>query len=131
MVIGMALSGLVEDPSRSMKFDLDEMRGPEALWYLSLTTVRDQLRPMKELESVISHETKEDSANKTSASKKTDCKSTKPATSSKIISIEELPDSEEDGSDDGLQPYAKPDSDPEDSEDDATLVNRTKPSAPV
>jgi telomere length regulation protein len=44
--------------------------------------------------------------------------------------ITELSDTDSDD-DDGLTPYAKPDSDAEDSDEDATLVNRDKTRAPV
>jgi telomere length regulation protein len=42
--------------------------------------------------------------------------------------MEVLDDSEED---DDLVPYAKPDSDPEDEDEDPTMINRDKPKAPV
>ncbi|KAK5268769.1 telomere binding protein, partial [Exophiala xenobiotica] len=50
------------------------------------------------------------------------------------MAIEELSASEDSSNDEDdpeLRPYARPDSDPSDSEDDPTLINRNKPSAPV
>lgn len=51
------------------------------------------------------------------------------AESSKVISIEEVDDDSE--SEDDLISYQKPDDDPEDSDEDPTLINRSKPKAPV
>ncbi|KAI5302499.1 hypothetical protein KEM55_001054, partial [Ascosphaera atra] len=51
----------------------------------------------------------------------------KPTLRSKI-EVLTIEDEEEDKD---LLPYEKPDSDPEDSEDDVTLIDRSKPNPPV
>ena len=50
---------------------------------------------------------------------------------SKIVAIEEMSDSEAQSEDEDLMMFAKPDTDESDEEEDATLVQRNRPSAPV
>ena len=55
-------------------------------------------------------------------------KSERPAT--KIVSVQEVSEDSE-SEDEDLVSYEKPDSDPSDSEEDPTLIQRSKPNAPV
>lgn len=132
MVVGMAISQLIEPPGKEMKFDLEEMESEEARWYLDLVNVRDTVDTLQTLiikdQTVSQHKTKKSTkeSGRPSVLKR-------PQTighTSKIVSIEEIDDSEE-SEDEEFIPYEKPDSDPEDSDDDPTLVNRSKPTAPV
>lgn len=114
-----------------MDFKVDEMSTAEAKWYKSLVNVADTVGSIDSLRS----------GAVTTTPKKMKTRFVKPALKpvskpmgSKIVSIEEIETDEEeenDSDDDGLTPYAKPDSDAEDSDEDATLVTRNKPTTPV
>ncbi|KAH7416987.1 telomere length regulation protein-domain-containing protein [Cadophora sp. MPI-SDFR-AT-0126] len=128
MCVGEALSSLVDKGDKRMDFKVEEMSTDEAKWYKSLVNVTDNigsLDPLKAGEVV--------KISKKQTPKATQQAKKKPVpTGSKIVAIEEIEDSEEEESDDdGLTPYAKPDSDAEDSDEDATLITRNKPTAPV
>ncbi|KAL1884498.1 telomere binding protein [Paecilomyces lecythidis] len=133
MLVGMAISQLVEPPGKRMRFDLEEMESEEAQWYLNLVNVRDTVGSLQTL--IAKAQTA--SQQKTRKSTKESAKSSAPKRSrpightSKIVSIEEIDDSSEESEDEDLIPYEKPDSDPEDSDDDPTLVNRSKIAVPV
>lgn len=129
MVVGEALSSLVDTGDKQMDFKVEEMSSPEARWYKSLVTVSDSVGSLKELklrQTAMSVKKRQPQASK----------KPKPSKAlqggSKIIAIEHLSDKSEDlESDDGLVPYEKPDSDRDDSDGDPTLVTRNKPTAPV
>ncbi|OJJ47245.1 hypothetical protein ASPZODRAFT_159174 [Penicilliopsis zonata CBS 506.65] len=131
MVVGMAISRLIEEPGKAMRFDLEEMESDSANRYLSLTTTNDQLGSVECLKTEISAIPKRRMPPKVSFSKTTGVSRAQSGASSKIISIEEIVDSDVDGDEDELMPYEKPDDDPSDSDDDPTLVQRIKPTAPV
>ncbi|KAL7629105.1 telomere binding protein [Parahypoxylon ruwenzoriense] len=129
MVVGEALSRLVHGKETKLEFKMDEMDTEEARWYKSLVQVSDKIGPLDPLRELA-----------TSLKPAHVVKSTKPAVTparrptkqppqSGFI-IEEIEDNEE-GEEPDLVPYAKPDSDAEDSDDDPTLINRDKPKAPV
>ncbi|QSZ29241.1 hypothetical protein DSL72_003753 [Monilinia vaccinii-corymbosi] len=129
MIIGEALSTLVDQGDKIMDFKLDDTKTPEAKWYKSLVNVSDTIGDLEPLKSKFVPQ----------IPKTTKAAKTKPASkpnplegNSKIISIEEVEDDDElESDDDGLTPYAKPDSDAEDSDEDPTLITRNKPTAPV
>ncbi|PGH09315.1 telomere length regulation protein [Blastomyces parvus] len=126
MTVGMALSKLTDPPGKAMKFDLEEMESDEALWYMSLTNVRDEIGSINNLK----HENVQHAPKKSKHHLRKPPRNHQPKPSqarSKVLSIEEL--SESDGDD--FLPYEKPDTDASDSEDDPTLINRSKPSSPV
>ncbi|TVY32662.1 DNA replication checkpoint protein, partial [Lachnellula subtilissima] len=130
MVVGEALSGLVDKGDKKMDFKVDEMSTAEAKWYKSLANVSDTIGSADLLKSgVVAPPSFKNQPRPSKPVKK-------PAPfngSSKIISIEEVDDDEEEeeSDDDGLVPYAKPYSDPEDSDEDATNIIRDKSTAPV
>ena len=130
MVVGEALSSLVDKGEKKMDFKTEDMRTPEAKWYKSLVTVSDSIGPLDPLKAgaiVKAPRKKAAPVNQPRAKPRVTAPS-----GSKIISIEEISDSEEEESDnDGLTPYAKPGSDQEDSDEDPTLITRNKPTAPV
>lgn len=128
MVVGEALSSLVDQPDKRMKFKLDELESLEAKWYKSLTNVRDSVGRVDLLKPGIVAKPHVKQKPQRSNIRPGD---TQPRGQSKIISIEELSDTSSRSEDDGLAPYAKPDSDPEDSDEDPTMVQRNKPTAPV
>jgi len=125
MVVGTAISGLVDKEGSKMDFDIDDMKTGEAMWYQGLVHVDDNRSTVDDMIKIARMRTTESrSSGKAQAATKSKTllkSSAKPAKPSIIQIVDE----------DDLVPYAKPDSDPEDSEEDATLVNRKKPKTPV
>jgi telomere length regulation protein len=130
LVVGEALSSLVEKGDKRLDFHMEETNQSEGRWYKGLVDVADQPGALDALK------TKE--VKKTGPSASTPETQAKPTQSGAIrpsrlpprgFVIEQVDDDESD--DDDLIPYAKPDSDDEDSDEDATLVRRDKPKAPV
>ena len=128
MAVGEALSSLVDKGDKNMDFKVDEMSTAEAKWFKSLVNVSDTVGL---LDSLKSGKAATSSKQANPRASKQGEKARAPATGSKIISIEEIEADEEESDDDGLTPYAKPDSDAEDSDEDPTLITRNKPTAPV
>lgn len=132
MVLGNAVSELVDAEDKRMVFTTEELNSSDGQWYTRLTEVDDTIGLIKDLKHVEASSAK--SLGKRSRPVTSSAKPTKltrsPNASSKIISIEEINDSSESGSDD-LPMYEKPDSDPSDEDEDPTLVQRNKPTAPV
>lgn len=114
-----------------MNFDSDDIRSAEGQWYRSLTRVQDSIGSISDMNAAIPISKKKnprsDAENIISKPAKT---AAHPPSSSKVVSIEEV-GSSSDSEEDNLPVYAKPDSDASDSDEDATLVRRDKPSAPV
>jgi len=147
MVVGTAISTLVDKEGSRMNFGTDEMATSEALWYISLVNVHDSVGTMRDFAALLA------AHGKSVATAKRIARQHQPRVSQKMPDVNGKPtfgplpppaqteilgervtevvtdDSEED--DDDLKPYAKPDSDPEDSDEDATLVNRNKVKPPV
>ncbi|KAI9760076.1 MAG: hypothetical protein M4579_001909 [Chaenotheca gracillima] len=130
MIVGMAISKLIDKPENAMNFSMEEVETPEAKWYLSITRVHDALGSVDDLHSseennalVVRNELQTPMKGKpkiASEKKAGKNKKNKPATVDPDSSDEEE-----------FTPYAKPDSDPEDSDEDPTTIQRSKPSAPV
>ncbi len=131
MIVGSAMSSLVDEKEKRLTFDNDEMETDEVHWYLGLTQApmkigspeaidfgRSAVRPR---EVVKSHQGQK----ATKASKPAVAKQTP-----KAALIDDMTDTSR-SVERELLPYAKPDSDHEDEDDDPTLVNRVKLSAPV
>lgn len=135
MVVGMAISSLVEPPGKALKFELEGPEKEEAEWYLGLTGVDDRLGSIEDLQSLNMESGKASEALETVRPKST--RLSHPRASavqkerSKVVAIEEISDEDLSMEDEDFIPYAKPDSDASDSEEDPTLVQRSKPTAPV
>ena len=134
MTVATAVSRLVDPADKVMNFGSEEMEEESVQNMLSLVHVNDKVGKIQELTT--QHQLKDIPVVEEMIEeleqprkKKTFKKATPKPQSSKIISIEEV-DDEEDEEDD-LIPYNKPEDDPSDSDDDPTLINRSKPSAPV
>ncbi|KAF2498363.1 hypothetical protein BU16DRAFT_524484 [Lophium mytilinum] len=139
IIVGTVISEIVDAPEKRMKFELDNIEAVDLKWHKQLTHVQD---PLGNPSDLISPEKKRlETQNKPKQrSKKTQQQSeaTAPKVSSKRTALDsgqtvgprivEILDSSED---DDLIPYGKPDSDPEDEDDDPTMVQRNKPTAPV
>ena len=131
MVFGTALSELVDPKDKRMAFSVDEMNSSDGQWYRSLTKVNDHVGSIEDLKSASAPSTQSTlQPSKLRKSNSSAGPKTKAQPRSKVISIEEIDDSS--GSEDeDLPMYEKPDSDPDDEDEDATLVQRDRPTAPV
>lgn len=128
MMVGEALSQLAHKDDKKLKFDMEEMRSEEAIWYKSLVGVSDVLGPVDILAS--RHTTAEGGQLKKAKPpqiRKPTPKPAPPVSKTKAI-IEEI---DSDGEEDDIMPLTKPDEDDEDSDDDPETVRRDKPKAPV
>lgn len=132
LVVGETLSALVDDNKKRLDFKMEQTETEEAKHLKDLTNVSDPIGSIDPILSNLETETipqkrKVIAPNKT-IQKKTKQKKKPTVTESKPKAIIEEVDSSDD--DEDLAPYSK-DSDPEDSDDDATLVQRNKPKPPV
>ncbi|KAI0430223.1 telomere length regulation protein [Xylaria sp. FL1042] len=130
MVVGEALSGLVHGKDNKLDFKMDEMATEEAGWYKSLVYVSDKAGPLDPLRASVPSSQPQEVNKRARPAKKQASPSPKNGPAKQGFIIEEVEDDEEQ-EDPDLVPYAKPDSDVEDSDDDPTLINRNKPKAPV
>ena len=130
MVVGASVSNLIDVKEKRMTFSADELESPNGQWYQSLPSVKDEVGSISDLKKAVP--TPKRSLNKVERQRTIQPikRDFKPATVSKVIAIKEIEDDSL-SEDDDLPIYEKPDSDPSDSEDDATLVHRNKPTAPV
>ncbi|KAF4965053.1 hypothetical protein FSARC_7087 [Fusarium sarcochroum] len=132
LVVGESLSALIDDKKKRLDFKMEETDTEEAQQLKNLTKVSDPIGPVDPILSdpetqPVPRPRKSATPNRT-AQKKPKQKKKPVITEVKPKAIiEEVASSEED---EDLAPYSK-DSDPEDSDDDATLVQRNKPKPPV
>ncbi|KAF2224937.1 telomere length regulation protein-domain-containing protein [Elsinoe ampelina] len=147
MCVGMAISALLDQPDKQLKFNIPEVKTTWATTLRALTGVEDLQGTIDDIQIALGAKTEVPRHTSTSKPKMTEARSSakarpkmanqpqKQASQTQMIGpriVEVLGDDEEQADDhDGLKPYPKPDSDPEDSDDDPTLVNRDKPKAPV
>ena len=131
MVVGTAFSELVDPKDKRMAFNSDEMDSSDGQWYRSLTRVNDPLGSIEDLKSASAPMSELTVQPSRSINSSKLGRPKKPAqASSKVISIEEIDGSSESEAED-LPMYEKPDSDPDDDDEDPTLVQRDRPTAPV
>lgn len=134
MVVGEALSGLVDKPETRLDFKMEETSSDEARWLKGLVGISDSIGPYKDM---LRPKQGPSDVTRTSEPKRTESKQAKPAARSQPSTarpiVEELSDGEGESSDAAAdpKPYAKPLHDPEDSDDDPTLVRRDRPKPPV
>ncbi|ENH61189.1 DNA replication checkpoint protein tel2 [Fusarium oxysporum f. sp. cubense race 1] len=132
LVVGESLSALIDDKKQRLDFKMGQTETEEAQQLKSLTKVSDRVGPIDPILFDHAIETvpqkRKPSTPSEALQKKAKQKKKPVVTEAKPKAIiEEIDSSEED---DDLAPYSK-DSDPEDSDDDATLVQRNKPKPPV
>ncbi len=130
MIVGSAISSLLDDNEKRLNFDADEMDTDEVRWYMRLTEVSLQIGAAEDVR-LDSSKTPSAKTRKPQTSKQSVTKSKPNAVkpTSKVLLIEEVTEDNDDP--EKLTPYQKPDSDQEDEDEDPTLINRVKPSAPV
>ncbi|KAB5580559.1 telomere length regulation protein-domain-containing protein [Coniochaeta sp. 2T2.1] len=130
LLVGEALSGLVEKGDKQLDFHTEETNQEEGKWYKGLVQVADQpgsVEALKTKETKKAEPLPPNPAKQVNISQSSAARPTRQPPQGFVI--EEVEDDESE--DDDLIAYAKPDSDAEDSDDDATLVRRDKPKAPV
>lgn len=127
MIVGEALSQLVEKSDKKLDFKMEETKTEDALWYKGLVDVSDAVGPVDPLRTSGEVDTRRH-APKPSKKTKPVPKPIPSVSKAKAI-IEEI-ESDED-MDDDIVPLTKPDDDDEDSDDDPETVRRDKPKAPV
>ncbi len=131
MVVGEALAELANSGKKKLDFGMKELDTDEAKWYKGLASVSDTvgsrtaLRPPADTPR---KGRKTTGAGRAKGLPTPPAKETAPQATTGFV-IEEVEDDE--SNDDGLVPYAKPDSDTEDSDEDPTTIRRDKPKAPV
>ncbi|KAL9025492.1 MAG: hypothetical protein Q9196_005696, partial [Gyalolechia fulgens] len=133
MYVGTAVSELVDPVDKRMNFSSEELATTEGRRYLGLTKVQDRVGSVEDLKAgTVATKELEKPARQTSVARQAEPRSSnnQAAKGSRIISIEEI-ESEPESEDDDLPTYAKPDSDVSDSDEDPTVINRDKPTAPV
>ena len=132
MVVGNVISELVDPQDRRMKFDSEELHSPDGLWYRSLPTIEDTIGSIEDLKPIISPTSKSvmDPSKSANNNKRLTKAVNTTKSTSKIVAIEEI-DNSSDSEDEDLPLYQKPDSDHSDSDEDATLVQRDRPTPPV
>ncbi|KAF2197233.1 hypothetical protein GQ43DRAFT_484297 [Delitschia confertaspora ATCC 74209] len=131
MFVGVAISLMVDKPELRLKFEFEGSEAEEAKWYQQLTTVEDKIGQLGDLKPLQSTNRPTAPTKASKASKQKAEAPTKPSITEikgpRIIEIV----SESSDEDEDLVPYGKPDSDPEDEDDDPTVLDRHKPTAPV
>jgi telomere length regulation protein len=136
MIVGMTISKLVDKPDNQMHFSDDVLDTPEAKWYKYLPYVDDKISKIDDMQLLFGIQNSDEADPSSSlALLPTAASDAKPSRSTKgrysgstrptgtIVQLVEETDD--------LIPYAKPDSDPEDDDEDPTLVTRNKPRPPV
>lgn len=123
MVVAMAISQLADKPGMKMTFQFEHTMKEEVNWYQSLTLQKDEIGTIEDLKALFPKKTAKLTIAKVIPKRATS--RTKPA-KPKIMVVEEIDEDE----DNEFIPYAKPDSDAEDDDEDAELVNRDVPKIP-
>lgn len=133
MYVGTAVSELVDAPDKRMNFSSEELASAQGRQYLSLSKVEDPFRSIGGLKrgkakdkQVVNRRGKAPAVQHAKPSS-----SNSHLKASRVISIEEVESASDPEEEDDLPVYAKPDSDASDSDEDPTVINREKPTAPV
>lgn len=139
MIVGTAISALVDKEGSKLDFDVEATKTQEAQWYRQLTKVDDRVGTVEEMRKTFGEQGV--ASSKPITSRKTGTagaakKNISPVVQTeikgpRIMEVLDDEEDEEDEEDDDLIPYEKPDSDPEDDDEDPTLINRDKAKAPV
>ncbi|EPS44665.1 hypothetical protein H072_1336 [Dactylellina haptotyla CBS 200.50] len=137
MIVGETISILVDKDGKQLRFT-DSLDGTEeeADSWRDLAKIEDNLPGLEIFkdESIVSQSIKKFRAKAPLTTNKAPQAEIPIAQNPTIIDLplsNRIRELNSDSEGDDLVPYPKPDSDPEDSDDDATLVNRGKPTPPV
>lgn len=129
MIVALAVSKIVDDPDKLLNFDVEEMAGEEAKSWLNIVMTEDGVGTLEDLKKigVVSTSLQQHSHSKAIGIHLAISQPPRTGTSSKVVAIDEIYDLDEQD----VIPYPKPDEDLSDSEEDPTLIDRSKPTAPV
>ena len=127
MVVGESLSYLIDEKKKKLDFHMEETDSEQAIWLKSLTKASDDIGSAEVLQSDTNLQTVKPAQAAQATTKKPPKAPAKVTTTPPRGIIEEV---ESDDKEEDLVPYAKA-SDPEDSDDDPTLVQRNKVRPPV
>ena len=132
MLIGTAVSELVDKEGKRLDFSTKELDNEDGKWYRSLTTIEDKVGTIEDLKVEVLQAKKLPAAKgrMLRTAKQHDTTTSKADAVSRVIAIEEVQD-DIDSDDEDIVMYEKPDSDASDEDEDPTLVQRDRPSAPV
>ncbi|CAM1506656.1 Fc.00g062970.m01.CDS01 [Cosmosporella sp. VM-42] len=136
MVVGESLSALVDNKEKKLDFHMEEMDTDEAQYLKDLTKISDTVGPVEPIlstdqsQAILPPTKSLKAVPKPKPAKKKPIPRPKPAVNTKPKAIIQEVDSSGDEDEDDLVPYTK-ESDPEDSDDDAELVQRNKVKPPV
>ena len=128
MLFAMIISDMVDPEERRLRFEEVE---EDFSYFKSLATDDASVGSIADLRSFRLQESGQSSQLSTVRRKPNQKTLPKKVAQTKIVEIQEVTNSEEESEDDDLLVYAKPDSDVSDEEEDATMVQRNKPVAPV
>ncbi|KAG8527013.1 uncharacterized protein KY384_008442 [Bacidia gigantensis] len=131
MVFGSSISNIVDESGKRLDFKSEDSSSAEWRWYMGLINLQDSMGSISDLKFT-AEKPRTNQAKNISRPVSTVGLPSRPSKigqSTKVLKIEEVEDVSE--SDDDLPIYGKPDSDPEDDDDDPELVQRNKPIAPV
>ncbi|TKX23293.1 hypothetical protein C1H76_4360 [Elsinoe australis] len=146
MCVAMAISSLIDQGDKQLKFDLVDVKTDKAKNLMGLVQTVDTVGTLHDLQLPESPAARKegttDDKSKQRLNPATAKRPSRPTTATnlpiqtKVIGsriVEVLSDDEDSIADRSteLKAYPKPDSDPEDSDDDPTVVNRDKPKTPV
>lgn len=127
MIVGEALSELVEKSDKKLDFKMEETKSEDAIWYKSLVHVSDAVGPVDPLRASKGLDTRRHAPKPPQKTKPTP--RAVPSIGKAKAIIEEVESDEE--MDDDIVPLTLPDDDEEDSDDDPETVRRDRPKAPV
>ena len=135
MIVGETFSSLVDKKDDQMDLDDPMTKNEDSMWYRSLVNIFDQMGTIEDLGSLLPTSVTTPSKRKPTPSKPAPAPESPPEPALEINQLSDgspraSPSSSTPSSPD-LMPYAKPDSDPSDSDSDPTLINRSKPSPPI
>ena len=134
LVIAESLSALVDPESKRLKFDMEETQSEESKSLSQLCKIQDSVGSIEPLrakgteETTLPATTTNSRAPKPKKSAKAPVK--KSAAPSLIMEVEELGETSEEDIDEDFSPLPKG-HDPEDSDDDPTMIQRNKTKPPV
>ncbi|KAI9887053.1 MAG: telomere binding protein [Watsoniomyces obsoletus] len=133
MIVGTAISKLIDPADKRMDFGLD-LDNDEVRWYIDLISVSMKIGNPTDL-NIFSTQIPPTSSTPTNKKREDLPRRKKPSNTKTGVTpraklIQDVSSAQTDLKH-GLIPYEKPDSDPEDEDDDPTLVNRSKLSRPV
>lgn len=138
MIIGTAISSVLDQPDKSLKFPIAEMDSMETIEWLSLAKLQDSIGSIGELQEFYENQGTNApqpvaAAIRRGNSKHAELQERGSGLTHHHAIVDEIrePKNKADENADGLSAYDKPDEDPPDSDEDPTLVNREKPSAPL